>query len=431
MKQAYRKCLLVCLYAIVVILFMRNLLFIISIQEQLWRLADFNHYYASSLLLTRGLDPYAIPFASLKDTAFLWHPKIPTGTNTPALILFLVPLTKLTPELAWIAWTGLLAVALFVSVFICFWELHSQIRTSAKSIAVLIFFTSEPVLNSLMYAQVQPLILLLLLGTAALLAREKDRFAGLLLGASIAAKLFSWPFLLFLLITGRIRSLIAASASFAAIIIGAELSLPRTSFHLSFFKNAIPRIFHWGATSAENRSIAWDIYHAFGKWLVGPDAGIAFTTVACGITAAYFAATVERRLQRNGRAPAVFSASALLIATSFSCSAVAWPSYLIAFFPLALVVYCASSARWTGSIMFLVWLMFFTFPNVATLPYGLETGGPSLPNPFAFSLSPNAYTNPVSKMIVDFVPALVLIILTFALYKVSGTRQRPDCVLSE
>jgi hypothetical protein len=168
----------------------------------LYRLFDFRIFFDASHRLLAGKDLYptrAQLYARTRDYYVL-----------PPLVAFLsVPFSLLPFTLAGSLYALSMIAALAASLRIC------GVTDKRCYIALLL---SMPVLQTIGLGTVEPLLVLAL----ALAWRDRDRklLGSVPLGFAIAAKLFLWPLLLWLLFTGRIRrSFETVAAVFVAILL--------------------------------------------------------------------------------------------------------------------------------------------------------------------------------------------------------------------
>lgn len=65
---------------------------------------DFSHYYTSSYMLRRGMDPYAADLVPIARALGFETPDVTHATNPPTLVLLLEPLTLFRPHVAYWIW---------------------------------------------------------------------------------------------------------------------------------------------------------------------------------------------------------------------------------------------------------------------------------------------------------------------------------------
>src|SRR5262249_33167079 len=129
---------------------------------------DFNHYYASAVMVLQRTSPFCRELSDVLNDPRIVHVFFLTQTtNPPFFALMSAPLALLPIEAAWQSWEGILLLSLVVSLLIAGkllkWSWREQL------IAGLILIESSPAMQSFRFAQVQPfLLLVVVLGWAAL-----------------------------------------------------------------------------------------------------------------------------------------------------------------------------------------------------------------------------------------------------------------------
>jgi hypothetical protein len=126
----------------------------------------------------------------------------------PFVVTLVSPLALLPAASAALVWAALLAIGVMLSLWLVGvrdWRCYTVALASA------------PVLEGLFWGNVSLLMLL----PVALAWRYRDRaaFAGLAVGVAVAAKLFVWPLLVWLVLTKRFRAAAWASVSGAALLV--------------------------------------------------------------------------------------------------------------------------------------------------------------------------------------------------------------------
>jgi len=141
-----------------------------------------------------------------RDAVVLGNPAV----YPPVFFLATVPLALIPVGVASWLWFCLLGVAVFTSIWILGvrdWRCH------------VLALTSPVVVHGLFYGN---LTLLLMLPVAiAWRYRDRARIAGIALGFAVAAKLFVWPLVVWLLLTRRFAAALWAVGSAAVLVFGA------------------------------------------------------------------------------------------------------------------------------------------------------------------------------------------------------------------
>jgi hypothetical protein len=152
------------------------------------------------------LDGGAIYPPPTHDAIVLGNPAV----YPPVFIIASVPLAILPVATASWLWFCLLGVCVLVAMWILGvrdWRCH------------VLALTSPVTIHGLFYGNLT--IVMVLLVAVAWRYREHARYAGLALGAAVAAKLFVWPLVVWLLLTRRFRAAAWAVGSAVVLVLGA------------------------------------------------------------------------------------------------------------------------------------------------------------------------------------------------------------------
>ena len=152
------------------------------------------------------LDGGAIYPPPTHDAIVLGNPAV----YPPVFIIASVPLAILPVATASWLWFSLLGFCVLVAMWILGvrdWRCH------------VLALTSPVTIHGLFYGNLT--IVMVLLVAVAWRYREHARYAGLALGAAVAAKLFVWPLVVWLLLTRRFRAAAWAVGSAVVLVLGA------------------------------------------------------------------------------------------------------------------------------------------------------------------------------------------------------------------
>ncbi|MCB0346037.1 MAG: DUF2029 domain-containing protein, partial [Bdellovibrionales bacterium] len=161
---------------------------------------DFNHYYATAVLLSTGQIPYGIPLSGLQlGAAFKWNEFTPMATNPPVLAMLTEPLAFMAPNASWMIWESLVIVSLMLCFGLMLRELQPKLSGKTIVLFCLMATSSAAAARLVEHGQVQSIILLsVILGWIA--ARRNSWLASAALwGFAAAIKIYAWPLLLILL----------------------------------------------------------------------------------------------------------------------------------------------------------------------------------------------------------------------------------------
>jgi hypothetical protein len=288
-----------------------GLLQIVHSSNQPWGVDFRGGQWAAAQAVLRGQSPYAAPRASLLRelaTPYVWPPLLASIT---------IPLAHLPFTVAIALWNCACAAGLIGGLWILGvrdWRLF----------ALAVF--SAPFVESLYFGQPEGLFVLLL----ALAWRWRDSpYAGVAAGFLIAAKLFAWPLVIWLAVTGRRRS--------AGIAIASALGLLVASWALIDFNglSQYPRLLSADTRAFGDNHNAMAVYgitmHLSASRTVATALGIV-VGIGVGLLAVLCA---------GGSDEGWFSGAVI---TGLLVSPLLWTHYLLVLFvPLAI-----SRRRWTG-----------------------------------------------------------------------------------
>ena len=173
------------------------------------RLMDFSQWYVQATALKEGINPYTTDLHPLASRLGMNLPDIHPyfGSYPPTFLIGFEPLVGFSPATAYWIWLSLGAVSL-VGIF--YFTILSEGRfTGVEKVSLvalaLLFY---PVIIHFRFAQVQLLLLFMLLEVARRLERKVDAGAGLLLAATILLKIYPFVMIVYLVIRQRWRALL-------------------------------------------------------------------------------------------------------------------------------------------------------------------------------------------------------------------------------
>jgi hypothetical protein len=254
--------------------------------------------------LLDGIPIYPEP---TRDNIVLGNPAV----YPPVFILLSVPLAVIPVTAASWLWFCVLAGCVFAALWILGvrdWRCY------------VIALTSPVVIHGLFYGNLT--IVMVLLAALAWRYRDRSRVAGLALGAAVAAKLFVWPVVVWLVLTRRYRAAAWAVVSALVLIFGA--------WALIGFEGLrdYPKLLR----------VVQDVYAVRSASLstivgsLGASVSVAVAVAAiAGVGMLVLAALVARR--PNGDSPAF----ALAVGACIVASPIVWPNYAaLLFVPIAI-----------------------------------------------------------------------------------------------
>ena len=255
----------------------------------------------------------------------------------PVFVLLTIPLTALSATAAGWLWFCLLGASVFAALWILGvrdWRCH------------VLALTSPMVLQGLFFGNLTVLLTLAL--AIAWRYRQQAVIAGLAVGSAVAAKLFVWPVVVWLLLTRRFRAAAWAVGSSVVLVVGA--------WALIGFEGLAdyPKLLREVQDVYAIRSVS--LASAMGGLGAGVSLAVAITTGAgllCLLVAAWL--TV-----RGAGEQATF---AVVVATCVIASPIVWPNYTaLLFVPIAIVAPRLSAVWFFG---YVIWLAGVLAPKPA------------------------------------------------------------------
>ena len=252
------------------------------------------------------LDGAAIYPPPTHDAIVLGNPAV----YPPVFIIASVPLAILPVAAASWLWFCVLGVCVFVAMWILGvrdWRCH------------VLAVTSPVTIHGLFYGNLT--IVMVLLVALAWRYRERSWIAGLALGAAVAAKLFVWPLVVWLLLTRRFRAAAWAAGSAVVLVLGAWALIGFDGF-LDY-----PKLLRAVQEVYAERSIS--VSTVAGALGASVDVAVAIGALV-GLACIGGAAWLVREDDGDRRA------FALLVAACVLASPIVWPNYAaLLFVPIA------------------------------------------------------------------------------------------------
>jgi hypothetical protein len=241
-----------------------------------------------------------------RDAIVLGNPAV----YPPVFIVASVPLALLPVGAAAWLWFCVLGACVFAAMWIL------GVRDWRCQVLAL---TSPVTIHGLFYGNLT--IVMVLLVAVAWRFRDRARYAGLALGAAVAAKLFVWPLIVWLLLTRRFRAAVWAVGAGGALVLGAWALIGFEGF-LDY-----PKLLRAVQDVYAERSISVStVAGALG----------ASVSVAVAIAALVGVICIAVAARLVGRADGDRRAFAVLVAACVLASPIVWPNYAaLLFVPIA------------------------------------------------------------------------------------------------
>jgi hypothetical protein len=271
------------------------------------------------------LDGAAIYPPPTREAIVLGNPAV----YPPVFIIASVPLALLPVGAASWLWFCVLGVCVFVAMWIL------GVRDWRCFVLAL---TSPVTIHGLFYGNLT--IVMVLLVAVAWRFRDHALIAGLALGTAVAAKLFVWPLLVWLLLTRRFRAAALALGTGALLVLGTWALIGFDGFR------EYPKLLRAVQDVYAERSISLStVAGSFGAGV-----SLAVAVAACaGLLLLVISAWLARRRDGDRRA------FALVVTACIVASPIVWPNYAaLLFVPIAITWPRLAPAWFFG---YLTWLL--------------------------------------------------------------------------
>lgn len=188
-------------------------------RDPIWLLEpDFRVYHMGGSAVLSGVSPYDV--ATIEGYPF---------TYPPFAALILASLGLVNVHVAFVVWTFVNVLALEAAIWIALGlgEPESRIRRAKFAVlATVAALPMAPVMLNVSVGQINVLLMLLVLAD---LARRPGRFQGIAIGIAAGIKLTPLIFIVYFLVTRRIRAAVVSAATFVATVLVGFLVLPGPS----------------------------------------------------------------------------------------------------------------------------------------------------------------------------------------------------------
>ncbi len=260
--------------------------------------------------------------------------------HTPASLLLITPFMLLSVPLAGLLWDLLALVALFVALALIASELRLRLRPWQAAALIAFVAVWPPLLNTLLNAQVSPLLLLLYVLAWRWARRGKSAAAGAALGLATALRLFPGLLIVYFALRRDWRLVGASLATFTA---SSLILLPfiGPGAYWDYIARETPAATADWIASQHNTSLVGLAYH-----LLGADASAA-TLLGRLLTVALLLALVALTWMRR-RVPFVRDEATFLayVPAALLATPILWQHYFVVLLlPLAAARRAARDAR--------------------------------------------------------------------------------------
>ena len=323
---------------------------------------DFSVFYASAVALRMGLNPYLIDLSRIGDPLGLEIRPLIHTTSTPTFLLCFEPLGYLPDTVAYWIWFAINAIALGVAIMLLLQDRIGGLSRSQKWVLGIAMLLYAPLGDHIAFAQVQVLILLMLVLVMRWLASGRQIAAGLMLALAIMLRAFPIVLALYLLATRRWRALAAMTIGVVVIGIVTTAGLGLNVMR-SFLDGARLTVSHHPVSLPINVALAAFVtrlfWYAFG---VALPASLEFArrAVIVILELAIVGLGLRAALRAAGDSEADLAAFGLWVVISAMLSPIAWIHYMVLFLiPFAQIAMAANRGACRPSTMWLFVASYF------------------------------------------------------------------------
>lgn len=328
---------------------------------------DFSVFYASAVAMRMGLNPYLIDLSRIGDPIGLEIRPLIHTTSTPTFLLCFEPFGYLPVTVAYWIWFAMNAIALGVAILLLLQDRAGGLTRSRKWVLGIAMLLYAPLGDQIAFAQVQVLILLMLVLVMRWLASGREIAAGLMLALAIMLRAFPIVLAVYLFATRRWRALAAMTIGIVVIGIVTTAGLGLNVMR-SFLDGAMLTVSHHPVSLPINVAVAAFttrlFWYAFGAAL---PAGLEFAraTVVVIVESAILGLGLRAALRAAGDRDANdhdadLAAFGLWVVISVMLSPIAWIHYMVLFLiPFAQIATAANRGGCRPSTMWLFVASYF------------------------------------------------------------------------
>lgn len=288
-----------------------------------FRTDDFAPVYNAALAFLNRQPVYTANFQWV-DPHYLYPP---SGT------LLISPIAIIDPERS--RWLFIIAnaVAILIALYLLLRMFGLRLDSPVAPLLVLGAFSSETVTNTLVFTNINGLVLLGEIAFLALLLKRRDLWAGAALGLTFAVKPILAPLLLLPLVRGQWKVFVTAAAVPLALT---AIAWPLSVDAWQFVEHTVPYLLE--SRDYFNSAIVGNgMYYGLPAWLIVGLRVVLGVMVAVSVWLLY-------RYYRNDELFFVCTTAGVLLAASFLLGSLGQMYYSMMLFPLLMTVLLPNSA---------------------------------------------------------------------------------------
>jgi hypothetical protein len=387
---------------------------------------DIFQEYLMAKALVSGVNPY-LPLNELAQMfigkfSFLPHP----APYPPFIAILSTPLLLFSINNVIIVWFIIELVCL-IAIAVMLTTLWRGRVDWVQAILVLFLLLSwYPVMVDLLYGQLTILITTLLLVALLALRKDKKILAGLVIGLSVAIKMFTWPLIIYFALKKDWRTLLTSCLTAIGLNLIALMVMgigPIMDYYLQVTRQ-VAAIYHSFLTNYSLWSIGYRLFE--GTRPIGVDFISApplvnlpqiAPLVSAGLAAAFLLTGLIWAIRSRDRDIAF----AILVCVIIAISPISWDHYyvmiIISLAVLSFNLLNHSFPTWPTIVFILIALMLFLFNDHIAEVMFILNGGNNL-------LQANGNRITFASSLLEILPMVELVILTILLWRRGVTNQQ-------
>ena len=406
-----------------------RIILILLFSPETYKERDILQEYLMAKAVTTGVNPY-LPLDALAQMfigkfSFLTHP----APHPPFVAIFSIPLTWFSLNNVIIGWflfemLCLMAISVMITVL---WK--GRVDWVGAILILFLMLAWYPVMVDLLYGQLTILLTTLIL--AALLASRKDQkiLAGVLIGLSVAIKMFTWPLIVYFAVKKDWRMVVSSCITVVGLNLIALFVIgigPISDYYLRVMMQ-ISAIYHSFLKNFSLWSIGYRLFEGTrpisGDFVSAPPL-ISLPKLAPFISAGLAAAFLLAGLIWAKRSKDPDIAYSIMICVLIAISPIAWDHYYVMIF-ISLVVLLHDLSRhsfptWPTIIFLIIAFSFFLFNNQIDELIFIINGKDYM--------QANGNQITFASSLLEVLPILELVILTILLWQRGITKNQAETI---
>lgn len=387
---------------------------------------DIFQEYLMAKALVSGVNPY-LPLNELAQMfigkfSFLPHP----APYPPFIAILSTPLLLFSLNNVIIVWFIIELVCLIAIAVMLTTLWRGRVDWVHAILVLFLLLSWYPVMVDLLYGQLSILITTLLLVALLALRKDKKILAGLVIGLSVAIKMFTWPLIIYFALKKDWRTLLTSCLTAIGLNLIALMVMgigPIMDYYLQVTRQ-VAAIYHSFLTNYSLWSIGYRLFE--GTRPIGVDFISApplvnlpqiAPLVSAGLAAAFLLTGLIWAIRSRDRDIAF----AILVCVIIAISPISWDHYYVMIIiSLAVLSFNLSNhsfPTWPTIVFILIALMLFLFNDHIAEVMFILNGGNNL-------LQANGNRITFASSLLEILPMVELVILTILLWRRGVTNQQ-------